>query len=154
MSDKNEIKIEVEGKSLTLPSSDLTANKILNAAQKEGVPAAQDGAEKLYLKGDESGKSYKGEDRIDPSDDTKFSVGQGYPFVVNMQTLISDKEELVAADIIKMAREKGAISFDGKWKLLAEGGSHTFNDDELVNLVKFRNFTAILDEPTRVSMVR
>lgn len=152
MSNDGKITLEVEGKPLSFEKKDLTANEIIKAAQEAGIPAAQDGVEKLTLKGNESGKIYRGEDRIDFSDDTTFSIGRLYLFTVNGQQLTSLLQKLVALDIIKMAQEKGAIptveSLE-EWKLEA-GGSH-FQGSEWVDLGQFMTFVAILNKATPVA---
>ena len=149
MADK--ISIEVEGKPLDFKSADLTANDVLKAAQEADIPAAQDGIEKISLKGDESGKIYVGEDRIDIRDDKKFSIGIAYPFTVNGQSFVSPLQKLIALDIIKMAQGKNLVPSVGSndWKL--EGDGKFFHGKDWVDLEQFPSLILIPDQPTPVA---
>lgn len=140
-------KIYVEDKILEI-KGELTVFNVLQVAQEQGIFAAQDGPEKLSLKGKESGKIYVGEDVIDIADDKNFSIGVAYPFTVGDQQFISPAQKVVASDLINMARAKGVIPPDGNWKLEADGKDASFEGRDWVDLGQFNVFFPNLSGPT------
>ena len=142
----------VEGKRFSLPEEKVPAKSILELAQDKGIKAAQDGIEKLTLKGKET--IYRGDDLVDLTQEDDFTIGAVvYKFMVNGQEMESNMEKLVSLDIIKMAQEKG-VPLPGKPEnllLQVVGQEHEFKYDAWVDLTQFNEFLLLLNESAPVA---
>ena len=74
-----------------------------------------------------------------------------FAFTVNGTLLESKAEKLVASDILKMARDAGAIPPEGNYLLQPAGQQQTFQAEGWVDLTQFTEFLAIPDSPTPVA---
>ncbi len=147
----NNFPFTIEGKKFASEEQTRTANSIIEMAQKEGIPAAQDGVEKLTLKGE--AEIYFGDDPVDLAQDSNFTIGvKVYEFKVNGQELESNLAKLVSLDIIKLAQEKGVPLPAKPENLLLEAvGGAKFGPDAWVDLGQFREFLLLSNEPTPVA---
>ena len=144
----------VEEKPLSSDKEKLAAREILELAKQHGGILPKDGKEEdidhYTLKGAKA--VYWGNETVDLQVEKEFTVGvKVFAFTVNGTLLESKAEKLVASDILKMARDAGAISPEGSYLLQPAGQQQTFQAGDWVDLTQFTKFLAILDSPTPVA---
>ena len=142
----------VEGKPLSSDKEKLAAREILELAKQHGIlpKGGKEDIDRYTLKG---GKAvYWGDDTVDLQVEKEFTVGvKVFAFTVNGILLESKAEKLVASDILKMARDAGAIQPTGDYLLQVSGQQQDFQAGDWVDLTQFTKFLAIPNSPTPVA---
>ena len=75
---------------------------------------------------------------------------KSFKFKINGIEIETDRQELTALDILKLAKEKGAIPGDPE-KYILQGDKGKYNINDLVNLKEDNQFLSILAGPTPVA---
>lgn len=73
-----------------------------------------------------------------------------FTFKVNGEEIYTDHESLLAEEILKLAKEKGAIPGNPEDYIL-QGDKGKYKGDDSVNLKEDNQFITILNKPTQVA---
>ena len=76
-----------------------------------------------------------------------------FTFTVNDTDIKTQHEKLVAADILKLAAQEGAIPNKPEGYILETADeSHQFKNDDWVNLQEYKNFITVPNSKTDVAV--
>ena len=75
-----------------------------------------------------------------------------FTITVNGKELKLDHEKLVASDVLKLAKERGAFTGNPEeYVLLSDDPEHEFKNDDWVDFREYKEFTAERSAPTPVA---